>query len=159
MIHLLLGPRSPIWRHVSASFKTENFKWISYITRKSTRNNEQIHYSVSRSKTSQPAKRTHARTHSLSLSHMHASVSTVWKSPYYHQYMRNHSAFQMFDMNYLSTLNKLSFLLSGAVNHPHSGPRGPSKEIIFTRCDKRCRVLNSLRTVGENKRNSMRFIT
>lgn len=113
----------------------------------STRNNEQIHYSVSRSKTSQPGE--HARTHALSPvvrthAHTHTSASTAWKSPYYHCNMRNHGAFQMFDMNNPSTLNKWSFLLAGAINQPHSGCRESSWEILLTRCDKTRLLFNAL---------------
>lgn len=122
----------------------------------STRNNEQIHYSVSRSKTSQPG--AHARTHARAPSSClfahtrlrsscacaHTSASTAWKSPYYHCNTRNHGAFQMFDMNNPSTLNKLSFRLAGAINQPHSGCRESSWEILLTRCDKTCLLFNAL---------------
>lgn len=61
--------------------------------------------------------------------------------------------------NYLLTLNKLAFLLSGAVNHQHSWTHAPSSEITFTRCNERHRPLYAVWAVGENKRNSMTFIT
>lgn len=138
VIHSPLARHSPTWRHASASFKTENFKWISYITRSPHATmNRSITLSAGAKPASQASTRTHTHTHALSpvFSHthawdtharMHTSASTAWKSPYYHCNMRNHGAFQMFDMNNPSTLNKLSFLLAGAINQPHSGCRESS---------------------------------
>lgn len=97
IIHSPSSLYSPIWRHVSASFKTENFKWISYITHSP---HATMNRSITLSAGAKPARQAHTLTHTLT------SFSTVWKSPYYHQHIRNHSAFQMFDMNQ-ATCHKL----------------------------------------------------
>lgn len=93
IIHSPSSLYSPIWRHVSASFKTENFKWISYITHSP---HATMNRSITLSAGAKPARQAHTLT----------SFSTVWKSPYYHQHIRNHSAFQMSDMNQ-ATCHKL----------------------------------------------------
>lgn len=150
IIHRPSSLYSPIWRHVSASFKTENFKWISYITHSP---HATMNRSITLSAGAKPARQAHTLT----------SFSTAWKSPYYHQHIRNHSAFQMFDMNqvatnYVLTLNKLAFLLSGAVNHQHSWSECASCELILTRWNERHNPPNAALTVGENKRSSLTFI-
>lgn len=75
-------------------------------------------------------------------------------------------AFQMFDVNqaashtnYPSTLNKLAFLLSGAVNHPHSWGkrcflRGPTHLV-----QGKLRPLWAVWTGGENKGSRSALIT
>lgn len=70
MIHLPLSPHSPIWRQVSASFKTENFKWISYIT-------HSPHATMNRSIT--------LSTRGKPATHTHTHRCRVLKFPYYHQ--------------------------------------------------------------------------
>lgn len=65
----------------------------------------------------------------------------------------------MSDMNHLLTLNVLAFHFSGAVNHQLSPACGISSEIIFTRRNERCCRLYALWTAGENKENSLIFVT
>lgn len=139
----------PIWRHVSASFETENFKWISYITHGP---HATMNRSITLSAGAKPARQAHTLT----------SFSSVWKSPYYHQHVRNHKPsrcliwIKRLDTNCFLTLNKLAFLLSGAVNHQHSWSKGASWEITFTWCH---HPLCAVWTAGENQRSCMTFIT
>lgn len=65
----------------------------------------------------------------------------------------------MSDMNHLLTLNVLAFHFSGAVNHQLSPACGTNSEIIFTRRNERCCRLYALWTAGENKENSLIFVT
>lgn len=122
----------------------------------STCNNEQIHYSVSRSKTSQAGTHTHTVAHTLT------SFSTVWKSPYYHQHIRNHSAFQMFDMNQ-ATCHKLHLDVKQisisscrcCKSWTFMNWRCFLREIIFTRCNERHHPLYAVWTVGKNKKEQL----
>lgn len=132
MIHLPLSPHSPVWRQVSASFKTENFKWISFITHSP---HATMNRSITLSTGGKPAPCTHIYTHSCS----------VLKFPYY-QRAGNDTAFQMFNMKSLLTLNKLAFLLPGAVNH-----HGALEETALARCNGGCWTPSVVWTVGGNK--------
>lgn len=74
--------------------------------------------SITLSTGGKPATCTHARMHVHTYAHTH--TQRVLKFPYYHQHAGNQTAFQMFNIKSLLTLNKLAFLLSSAVNHQRS---------------------------------------
>lgn len=134
---------SPIWRHVSASFKTENFKWISYITHSP---HATMNRSINLSAGAKPARQAHTLT----------SFSTVWKSPYYHQHIRNHSAFQMFDMNQ-AACHKLRLDIKQISISSHrcckSSTFMNSRFFLHSPgVSETQRPLDAVRTVGENKK-------
>lgn len=120
-VHCPLSLWSPKWRYVSASFRTKNFKWISYIT-------PSLHATMSRSitlsaGTKPPGRHTHTHTHCnicLITSTQEITVPSrclIW--------IRQRAT------NPVSTLNKLAFLLSGVVNHKRSWPGFAYKKYIL----------------------------
>lgn len=152
IIHLPSSLYSPIWRHVSASFKTENFKWISYITHSP---HATMNRSITLSAGAKPARQAHTLTHFHTRSHPfplcenHLIITSTWEIIVPSRCL---IWIKPLATNYVLMLNKLAFLHAGAVNHQHSWTRCFLREIIFTRCNERHHPLYAVWRVGKNKK-------